>query len=407
MRNKILKAKELGITIVIVALVGALLFTACAPSGSIETTKKVPIAWLAPLTGGAGPATQVAFQGFQDYIRYFNEEEGIPGITIQFLWRDTMTARDPAISGYAALMERNVVIMLISSVSDIRALWSRLETDQVPILNLAMDTNDLIDPPGWVFSVWPTSGEMIGPMLDHFMENWKEDRPPKLSLFILDGPYGWPAADDITPYAEKIGYEVLPIEVCPYIVIDASTQLIRIKANEADLVFLQQIVTEIGPVLRDAQRLELLDEIQFASTDSGMGDAVLQLAGGGAESLLCCSAMPWFDQTQIPGIKTFLDKQLEYHGKVVEDSTILMGWIYAALMCEVVKLAVEDVGYENIDGLTTRRVLESMDFDVDGIVRITFGPEDRRGVTKYAVYQIRGKQRVRVSDYREIPMIYD
>ena len=117
--------------------------------------------------------------------------------------------------------------------------------------------------------------------------------------------------------------------------------------------------------------------------------------------------MPWFDQTQIPGIKTFLDKQLEYHGKVVEDSTILMGWIYAALMCEVVKLAVEDVGYENIDGLTTRRVLESMDFDVDGIVRITFGPEDRRGVTKYAVYQIRGKQRVRVSDYREIPMIYD
>jgi hypothetical protein len=45
-----------------------------------------------------------------------------------------------------------------------------------------------------------------------------------------------------------------------------------------------------------------------------------------------------------------------------------------------------------------------MDFDLDGMVRITFGPEDRRGITKVAVYQVQGGNPVRMSDWKEAPI---
>ncbi len=45
------------------------------------------------------------------------------------------------------------------------------------------------------------------------------------------------------------------------------------------------------------------------------------------------------------------------------------------------------------------------DFDVDGIAKITFGLEDRRGIRSYAVHQVQGGKIVRVSDWREAPIL--
>jgi ABC-type branched-chain amino acid transport systems, periplasmic component len=195
---------------------------------------------------------------------------------------------------------------------------------------------------------------------------------------------------------------VLPFEVGSHVIVDASTQLLRIQDGEADLVYIQHIFTGIGPILRDAQRLGLTGETQFATWM--FAQSVLDMAPMGSEGLIFQTNLPWFDEAEIPGVRTFLDKQVEYHGKVVEDGAIMMGWVYGALTCEAVKLAIEEVGYENIDGPAMRRALESMDFDLDGMVRITFGPEKRRGVTKVAVYEVQGGTPVRVSDWKEAPI---
>ena len=43
------------------------------------------------------------------------------------------------------------------------------------------------------------------------------------------------------------------------------------------------------------------------------------------------------------------------------------------------KRAVDEVSYENLDGPVVKRALEGEEFDVDGMVKISFGPEDRGG----------------------------
>jgi branched-chain amino acid transport system substrate-binding protein len=406
MRNKMAKGKRVGIAIMAVALAALLLVTACAPSTPSAPTKQVQIGALFPLTGGGGPSMQPAFQAFMDYVRYFNEAESDHGFAVEALWRDTMTQRPPFLSGWSAFIGEGVPLIVIASPLDLQAIWNRVERDQTPIVQVALDSPPQIEPPGWVFASMCPPGEQLSVVLDYYMENWKEERPPKLGFFAYTGSYGREAVIDAAPYAESIGYEVIPTtEIIELIVLDATTQLVRLQDAGADLIFMQTTSMGIGPILNDAKRLGLIGKIQFATTTEGLGDPVLGLAGDATNGLMCYDPYPWFDETQIPGVRTFEDKQVEYHGKVVEDVGLMQGWTYGAIACEAARLAVEQVGYENIDGPAMRRALESLDLDLGGMIRITYGPENRRGCRIYAVYEMQDGKRVRVSDWLEAPIL--
>ena len=128
----------------------------------------------------------------------------------------------------------------------------------------------------------------------------------------------------------------------------------------------------------------------------------MEFAPVGTEGFISPRSMPWFDDTDVPGVKTMEDKMMEYHGEVIRVPENLSGWAYGAIVCEAVRIAVAEVGLENADGPAMKRALESMqDFDVDGIAKFTFGPEDRRGDIALAVNQIQDGKIVRVSDYMD------
>ena len=213
-------------------------------------------------------------------------------------------------------------------------------------------------------------------------------------------------AEEATKYAQNMGFEVLPIETCGYVVLDSTTQLLRIREREADLVYIQNLITAAGPIMRDVERLALQEKMQFAGVEWVLGEPLIKMAPVGVEGFLVPRSFPWIDETEIPGVKTMTDIQMKYHGKVHRGPEYLGGWICAAILCEAVKRALEEVGYENLDGPAVKRALESMkDFDVDGVIKITFGPEDRIGTRDYLVYQAQGGKIVRVSDWRDAPML--
>ena len=404
MRNEMVKGK--WFCVLAVALAALLLVTACASSTTPPTGEKVlEIGDLAQLTGGGASADQPCFMAVQDYVRYFNEERGIPGVTIEVVWRDSATDNAAFISGYRILADRGVPLIYSSSTNGLEATKSRFEKDQIPAV-AGGATGPLVYPPGWVYCAWATQGEAATAVLDYFIENWNEDRPPRLQFFVVDGSFGRGPAEEATMYAESIGFEVLPLELCGYVVIDATTQLLRIREREADLVYIQNIITGAGPIMRDAERLGLQENMHFAGTEWSVGEPLIEMAPVSAEGFLASRAIPWFGETEIPGIKTMIDRQTRYHGKAEERPEYMGGWVYGAIVCESVKLALDDVGYENLDGPAVKRALESMkDFDVDGMVKITFGLEDRRGTRDYAVYQVQSGKLVRLTDWREVPIL--
>ena len=73
-------------------------------------------------------------------------------------------------------------------------------------------------------------------------------------------------------------------------------------------------------------------------------------------------------------------------------------------MCEAIRKAIENVGYEDVDGRAIKEALDGIkDFDVYGLASITYEPDDHRGATEMAVYEVRGGEIVRASDWREVP----
>jgi branched-chain amino acid transport system substrate-binding protein len=406
MKDKMIKQKKAWITMLAVALTALLLVMACAPSTTPPTGQKVvEIGAIPCLTGGGGTADQPSFRATQDYVRYFNEEEVIPGVTLELVWRDNQTSIPAFISAYRGLVDSGISLMFSNYPTPLEGLKPQLEKDQVVFVTGGA-TGPLIVPPGWIFAAWATQGEAATVLLDYFMQSWTEDRAPKLQFFVLDETYGRSPAAEATPYAESIGYEVLPLEVAPHVVIDATPQLIRIREREADLVYIQTIISGGGPIMRDVERLGLQDEMQFSGNEWICGDRLMEFSPAGTEGFLSPRALPWFDDTDIPGVKTMIDKMMEYHGEVVRVPEAIAGWVYGAILCEAARIAVAEAGVENADGPTMKRALESMqDFDVDGMVKFTFGPEDRRGDISLAVYQIQSGKIVRVTDYRDVHIL--
>jgi len=403
--NRIMRGRGVW-TILAVGVVAVFLLASCAPPTTLPPGGDVvEIGALPVLTGGGGSADQPAFQGFQDYLRYSNEEELIPGVTVELAWRDSATDIQRFLSGYEMLANRGVPVIWSDLTIAYGGLEARLERDQIPLF-AGGATATAVYPPGWIFDAWATEGESGAIALDYFMENWGEDRPPRLQLFVTETTFGMEPAAEMTKYAESTGYEVLPLEISALVVIDATTQLIRIQERGADLVYIQNIFTAGGPIMRDVERLGLEDKMQFGGTGMVMGGHIIRMAPVGSEGFLAPRGLPWIDETEIPGVKTLVDIEMKYHGEVYDSPEYQSGWFYAATVCEALKQGMEEVGLENLDGAVVKRVFENMrDVDIAGMAKVTYGPEDRRGVQRFAVYQVQGGKIVRVSDFVEAPIL--
>jgi len=404
MRNRMVKEKRTGMALLAMALAVLLVLTACAPRPIVEQ-KTAQFGWILPITGGASAAIAPVVAGGQDYVRYFNEQEAIPGVHIELLWRDTAFQFALGLSHYERLVAAGIPLIGAVDSALVLGLKGRFERDKVvAFIPGATYQEELYPEPGWLYAITPLISEQAAVLFQHFMENWKEERPPRLALVgISDSQFGWEPRYTIG-YARSLGFEVLPWEAVPIVVLDATVQLLRLSEAEADLVHLQTMPEGAGPILRDAERLGILDKFQFAGHSSTMGDRTIKVAGAATEGCLASMTYPWFDETEVPGIKLMIDNMMKYHGEVRRDGEYYFGWVSAAVICEAISRAIENVGYENLDGPAIKEALDGMeDFDVYGLASITYQPGDHRGATRMAVYEVRGGEIVRVSDWQEVP----
>jgi ABC-type branched-subunit amino acid transport system substrate-binding protein len=396
--------RVINLFILTLIIAGLLWVTACAPTAVAPAPEKVVrIGALPILTGGGATADQPSFQGTLDYVKYFNEAKGIPETSIEIVWMDTATDATRFMSGYRSFVDRGIPLIHSNLTLVLGTIGSHLERDRVPLFTGGAIA-PAVYPPGWIFCAWATQGEAAIAVLDYFRENWQGKGSPKLQLLVSETTFGREPAEEIARYAQAQGFDVLPTEFSPLIVIDATPQLLRIRERQADLVYIQNIISAAGPIMRDVERLGLQEKMQFAGTEWILAEPLLKMAPVSVEGFLAPKALPWLDETDIPGIRIMTSKQLEYHGTVFRGFEYMGGWVYGAIMCEAVKRAWQDVGYENLDGAAIKRAFENMrDFNVDDLVKVTFGPDDRRGSTSYAVYQVKEGRIVRVSEWREVP----
>jgi ABC-type branched-subunit amino acid transport system substrate-binding protein len=406
MRNIILKEKRLGIAILIVTLIALLLITACAPIPSAEEKQVVKIGYLAPLTGAAAAVMQPGWRNVVDYLRYF-EEVGVPGlnlppgVTIELTWGDSAFEVPRAISIYERI-HGDVVFFHMPSPLEPTPLKSRLERDGIAVMCLGVD-EVLMYPPGQIFSIFPTESERFAAACDWIMENWKEERPPRAGMMGTDTPAGRSVEVMGTAYAKSIGIEMLPFEVVPYLPMDVSPQLLRLAERGADFVYLQCLWGTAIPIMKDVERLGLTDKIRFGGgVEDTQSVELIEALGPVAEGYFHARAFPWYEETPI-----LYDIIREYQGRLDTSGGAAATIISAAVPIEAIRIAIEQVGYENLDSRAVTEAMYSIkDFDPHHIARpVTYTREDNRGAPVLRIYEVQGGDVVPVTDWREAHML--
>jgi len=404
-KKGIAQQKQLGATILAIALAALLLVTACAPAPTAEG-RKVTIAGIWTMTGPGASEMLRNIGAVHDYIRYFQEQKAIPGVSIELLWGDTGHQYALFLSHYERFVTSGVPLIFTEEDSGLTALKARFEEDEIVVFVSGSNYEGVVYPPGRRYFCGPTIPEQFAVLADYFMENWKEERPPRLAFAGIDSAWGYEPRRTGTEYAESLGFEVLAPEVIPFVPLDTTTQLLRLKESGADFVYIQALVPAVATVLRDAERLGLLGQMQFSCTGVGHGEGLVSMAGAASEGVLAPFPEPWFDEIEVPGVKLMLDTQIKYHGEEMRYSPYFRGWVSATIVCEAVSRAMENVGYENLDGRAIKEALDGFeDFDVYGLTKITYTDDDHRGSTHMAIYQVQGGKIVRVSDWREAPTL--
>ena len=412
MRNRMTKGKRpkrpkrlkrLGIAILALTVAAVLWFTV-GPAAPVEEKQVVKIGMIAALTGPAAAPVQIGWRNTVDYLSDF-ETVGVPGVTlptgvtIELVWGDHGVDARRVISHYDR-MHNDVVFFYLTSGFEAPVLSSRLERDGIAAMVLCVD-EAMIYPPGQIFTVFPTESESFAVMCDWIMENWQEERPPRVGIMAIDSPLGRALEVMGTAYAENLGIEILPIEIVPYIALDMSPYLLRLAERRADYVHIQSSWVTAVTILRDAERLGLTDEIRFSGFDNSQAIALLAL-GPVAEGYLSPRRCPWYEETPI-----LFDVFREYQGRIDTEGDGAAMLVAVPVMIQAISIAIEHVGYENLDGRAVKEAMYSIkDFDPHDIGRpVTYTPEDHRGRPAVRIYEVQGGDVVPVSDWRDAPML--
>jgi len=173
-----------------------------APTETPVKNVKITIGNMSDLTGQASQAMTIVDAALNDLVRYFNEENLIPGAELEVETYDTQW--DPArdIPGYQWLKERGADVLVAGLSSPPVTLKDRCAEDQIVFLSLTYN-EDMVKPPGWVFCMSSPPSTLT--LLKWIAENdwdYKTRGPAKVGAVGWVGPYDESLHNGLKAYAE-------------------------------------------------------------------------------------------------------------------------------------------------------------------------------------------------------------
>lgn len=374
------KNKDIFKVIAMVLVMASFSLISCAPK-EVPPEEKVTLVGYNSI-GLTGPyaASQVLSQaGAEDCIEYLNRQNKIPGVEFKLRTKDNGTDVAQAVSAFKLAISQTPRPVCFSdwSTGTSLALKDVAKAEKIPAIASSFGT-PLYVPPGWLFGVYPTGAMLASAYIDWFMEQWKEERPPKLAFVTWDIPCGrsW-ITDEVIAYAKFKGMEYVGDEFIPLSPVDTTPILLRLKEKGIDVCsgFIYTPVFTV--VLKDADRIGFYPQWMEQAVDQPkLIEAVGPLANGVA---VLCPVYPrasW--EEKYPQMVEMIKEKgrgEEYYG-----DHYAHGWVVWTVATEAVRIAVEKVGAENVTGQDVYNAfLTIKDFDPGVGLSVTYSETRRAG----------------------------
>jgi branched-chain amino acid transport system substrate-binding protein len=388
--------------------------TTAAPTettaASTETTVGEPVTLYVggtfALTGAYAEDTAAVLAGFEDYVKYVNEnkiiapwysDKVIPAnITFELVWGDDALDPAKALTIYEDLKSKGLLVERVSGSPEGMALKDQLIQDKIGATSMSTSPAYL-DPPGNIFTSAPIYTDEMAAIAEWFLDNWTEDRAPRVAYLTADSALGRNIdIPEMQAYLEELGYEFAGAQFVPMVpTAPPTTQLAWLKDNGVDLALGAVINPTSQPTIKEAVRLGMGPDLEYKITFGFGNPAHLQVfvpAMGETGNGVVVAGDVCAQDADVDGVKfaNLLQDTYRPNDKVTH-VMYLDGIIEAMTQVEALRLASMAVSPSE---LTSQDVLEQgfwqiKDFSTGGltVTNLFYGEDDPEGLDEVRLQQ--------------------
>lgn len=369
------------------------------------------------LTGAYAEDTAAVLAAYEDYLQYVNEnktlapwrEETFPDdVTLELLWRDDELNVEKALTIYEELKGMGMLVYRIGGSPQALALKDLLNEDRIGAPSMATGPY-LLSPPQTVLTTYPIYTDALAAVAEWFLENWEEDRAPRVAYLTADNAMGRSIEiPEFQAYLTELGYEYVGAQYVPLVpTAPPTTQLLWLKDNNVDLALGVMINPGSQPTIKEAVRLDMGPhlgyKITFAAATPSHLQVFLPAMGDLAEGFVLGGGYPPWEDTGA-GMEFCKELQETYRpDEPVSHIMYIHGVLEAMIQVEALRLAMEQVPAAE---LTPVDVLEYGFYQIEGLdtgglssTPLTYGPVDVEGMDEVRVQQIQNGEIVEVGTW--------
>jgi ABC-type branched-subunit amino acid transport system substrate-binding protein len=333
-----------------------------------------------------GFITQPLLAGLTDAVAYYNDQGGICGATIASEFADDGLNMEEAQAIYDRFSAADPppLMFLLYGSDETQLLRSQLAEDEIPAFTAGVSTLGLYGESGqeplWAFANVPPYADQVGLFCQWVSETWDKEDPPKLAHLSWAGGFGEAAAtEESTAYCESLGVEVVGAEYFAPGTPDLTAQIQSLMADGANILWTNSLASGPAQVLNDAIALGERENLMIAGPNWALDTSVIGLGGAASNGLIGILPYVWWDELDHPGIQLVTQQWLANEREIAtRNIAYLLAWGTLDTYIELVKTAVADVGYENLDGVAMKAAMEKLDYSsLGGVFEWTFSEEIR------------------------------
>ncbi len=374
-----------------------------------DSGNKVKVGFSICYTGVAAEKGRPMGNAKLDCMKYINEElGGVAGYEIEVIWRDNEYNAAKAATIINELMDAGSLLFTTNSSAMMTASATTANREAFPGFAV-FSTPSLTNPPQHIYAQMPDYGDDWAAFANYYLDNiWQGEGKPKMALHLLNNSTGAGARAAAELLAEDMGIELLPIEEHDATTISEIASLTRIKALEPDVLYISSTPQPTSIIIKDAVDLGIYPGVTIGLGHAGITSQLIELAGADVVEGVygVYPTVNWDDD--VPAMEKMKEYCLEYHPEDYGNMDYITSWAEALIVVEILRLAIENVG---VDNLTPQAVEEygfkMLDnFDVGGLHGpVSYTEGDNRLSKSVRVFQITSGEISPITGWIEAPQI--
>ena len=361
-------------------------------------------------TGVSASAMHMVNTALEDMVMYFNDESLIPGVQLKIENYDTQYDATVAISGYQRLRSKGAQVIWSTVPTIMPELRPIADQDRFPVITATAGIN-LLDPPGYVFSVGIVPEQATYTLLKWIAENhwdYETKGPAKI------GGAAW--ADDISDTIFKAMKDYVDTHPDQYEWV--GTYLSDFSIDWSDEIEALKDCDYLYPPIPMDMFVAEYRAAGYTGTFFGMDPHVgfMEMIDKGdywdeIDGMLFIRGSRWWTED---GKLIDLTKELLYSNHGVKAEDIMrsgVGYLSSAQdyqLCQIIKLAAGNVGPQNLDHNAIYDAALHYSESVDGVDRYEFDETKRCSTNYYIMYEVNGdKSNLYRADPDWIPVVVE